>query len=110
MNIVQRRRSVGIQARLVVLVLVTVLPLVALSSFAILCIVDNERSRIERDVRERVESLLADVDREIRSVQVSLQILASSPNLQSGDMAAFARDPGVAEGPGACDWSARRDR
>jgi signal transduction histidine kinase/CheY-like chemotaxis protein len=90
MSIVQPRRSLGIQARLVVLVLVTVLPLVALSSFAILRTVDNERSRIERDVRERVESLLADVDREIRSVQVSLQILASSPNLQSGDMAAFA--------------------
>jgi signal transduction histidine kinase len=90
MSIVQPRHSLGIQARLVVLVLVTVLPLVALSSFAILRTVDNERSRIERDVRERVESLLADVDREIRSVQVSLQILASSPNLQSGDMAGFA--------------------
>jgi PAS domain S-box-containing protein len=90
MNIVQRRRSVGIQARLVGLVLVTVLPLVALSSFAILRTVDNERSRIERDIRERTENLLAGVDREIRSVQVSLQILASSPNLQSGDMEGFA--------------------
>src|SRR3984893_16383426 len=90
MNIVQRRRSAGIRARLVSLVLVTVLPLVALSSFAILRTVDNERSRLERDVRERAESLLANVDREIRGVQVSLQILASSPNLQRGDMEAFA--------------------
>jgi hypothetical protein len=90
MIIVQPRRSLGIQARLVVLVLVTVLPLVALSSFAILRTVDNERSRIERDVRERVGILCDAVDREIGSVQVTLQILASSPNLQSGDMAAFA--------------------
>jgi hypothetical protein len=90
MNIVQRRRSAGIQARLVGLVLVTVLPLVALSSFAILRTVDNERSRIERDIRDKAKSLLADVDREIRSVQVSLQILASLPNLQRGDMEAFA--------------------
>jgi signal transduction histidine kinase/CheY-like chemotaxis protein len=89
-SIVQQRRSLGIQARLVVLVLVTVLPLVALSSFAILRTVDNERSRIESEVRKRVESLLADVDREIRSVEVALQILASSPNLQNGDMEAFA--------------------
>jgi hypothetical protein len=36
------------------------------------------------------ENLLADVDREIGSVQVSLKILASSPNLQRGDMEAFA--------------------
>src|ERR1700730_14820906 len=90
MNIVQRRRSVGIQAGLVGLVLVTVLPLVALSSFAVLRTLDNERSRIERDIRERTENLLAGVDREIRSVQVSLQILASSPNLQRGDMEGFA--------------------
>jgi len=90
MTIVQPRRSLGIQARLVVLVLVTVLPLVALSSFAILRTVDNERSRIERDVRERVGILCDAVDREIGSVQVTLQILASSPNLKSGDMAAFA--------------------
>src|SRR6266851_177028 len=86
----RRRRSFGIQARLVVLILVTVLPLVAFSTFAILRTVDNERSQIERDIREILENLLADVDREIRSVQVSLQILASSPSLQQGDMEAFA--------------------
>jgi hypothetical protein len=80
----RRRRSFGIQARLVVLILVTVLPLVALSTFAILRTVGNERSQIERDIRESLENLLADVDREIRSVQVSLQILASSPSLQQG--------------------------
>ena len=90
MNVLRRRRSPGIQARLVILILVTVLPLVALSSFAILRAVDNERSQIERDIRERVEDLLAEVDREIGSVQVSLKILASSPSLQRGDMEAFA--------------------
>jgi PAS domain S-box-containing protein len=89
MNGIRRRRSFGIQARLVALILVTVLPLVALSTFAILRTVNDERSQIERDVRERAENLLADVNREIRSVQVSLEILASSPNLQHGDMEAF---------------------
>ena len=90
MNILRRRRSLGIQARLVSLILVTVLPLVALSGFAILRIVDNERSKIERDVRGRVGSLLTAVDREIASVQDPLKILASSPNLQNGNMEAFA--------------------
>jgi hypothetical protein len=54
---VQPRRSLGIQARLVVLVLVTVLPLVALSSFAILRTVDNERSRIERGALANLPNL-----------------------------------------------------
>jgi PAS domain S-box-containing protein len=90
MNILRRRRSLGIRARLVILILVTVLPLVGLSSLAILRAVGSERSQIRRDVRERVENLLANVDREIGSVQVALKILASSPNLRRGDMEAFA--------------------
>ena len=90
MNILQRQRSLSIQTRLVILILVTVLPLVGLSSFAILRIVNGERAQIERDVRERVGILCAAVDREIASVQLSLQILASSPTLQQGDMQAFA--------------------
>ena len=65
------------------LILVTVLPLIALSTFAILRTVNDERSQIERDVRERAENLLADVNREIRSVQVSLEILASSPTFST---------------------------
>jgi signal transduction histidine kinase len=90
MNINRRQRSLSFQARLVILIIVTVLPLVGLASFAILRIVDDERAQIEGDVRERVGILCAAVDREIASVQVSLQILASSPNLRRGDMEAFA--------------------
>jgi len=50
---------------------------------------NHERSRIERDVKERVENLLTDVDREIASVELSLKILASSPSLQQGDLESF---------------------
>ncbi|MBV8402105.1 MAG: cache domain-containing protein, partial [Acetobacteraceae bacterium] len=89
MNLFRWRRSLGIQARLVILILVTVVPLVGLSSFTIVRMVDRERSQIERDVRERVEVLLADVDREIERVQVSLLILASSPSLAQGDLQTF---------------------
>jgi PAS domain S-box-containing protein len=90
MNILRRRRSLGIQARLVILILVTVLPLVVLSTFAILRTLDRERSQIESDLRGRVEVLLANVDREIERVQVSLKILASSPVLARDDLEAFA--------------------
>jgi len=85
------RLTLGIQARLVILVLATVLPLVGLASFAMIRTVDDERVRIQRDINERVENLLASVDREISSIQMELQVLAVSPSLQSGDFAAFDR-------------------
>jgi hypothetical protein len=89
MNLLRRRRSFSIRARLVLLILATVLPLVALAGFAASRSANHERSRIERDVRERVENLLTDVTREIASVELSLKILASSPSLQKGDLEAF---------------------
>jgi hypothetical protein len=53
--------------------------------------VDNERTRIERDAKERVADLLANVDRQITGIQTELSVLAVSPSLQSGDFAAFDR-------------------
>ena len=89
MSLLRRRRSLSIRARLVLLILATVLPLVALAGFAVFRSANHERSRIERDVRERVENLLNDVTREIASVELSLEILASSPSLRKGDLEAF---------------------
>jgi PAS domain S-box-containing protein len=85
------RLTLGIQARLVILVLATVLPLVGLASFAMIRTVDDDRARIQRDVRDRVKNLLAEVDREIASIQGELQVLAVSPSLQTRDFAAFDR-------------------
>src|ERR1700730_2346865 len=89
MMIFARRRSLGIQARLTLLTLVTALPLVALASFAILRTVDDQRAQIQRDVRDRVEGMRADVDRQISAIQAELQVLAISPSLQTGDFLAF---------------------
>jgi hypothetical protein len=57
-----RRHSLSIQARLTMLALVTALPLVVLACFAMIRTVDDERAQAQRDVRERVEDLIADVD------------------------------------------------
>ena len=86
-----RRHSLSIQARLTMLALVTALPLVVLAGFAMIRTVDDERAQAERDVRERVEDLLADVDSQISAIQAELQVLALSPSLQAGDLAAFDR-------------------
>jgi PAS domain S-box-containing protein len=83
------RLTLGIQARLVILVLTTVLPLVGIASFAMIRTVDGERARVQRDAKERVADLLADVDRQITGIQAALRVLAVSPSLQSGDFAGF---------------------
>src|SRR5215831_3624534 len=85
----RRRHSLGIPARLTMLALVTALPLVAVGSFAILRTVDNQRTQIQSDVKQMVESFLADVDREISAIWAELQVLATSPSLQSGNFREF---------------------
>src|SRR6266478_5319810 len=89
MVIFARRRTLGIQARLMMLALVTALPLVAVASFAILRTVDDQRAQIQSDVRQMVESFLADVDREVSAISAELQVLATSPSLQTGDFREF---------------------
>ncbi len=91
MRLFVRRRSFGIQARLTMLAVATALPLMALASFAIVRMVDNQRTQIQQDIRQRVEDLLADVDRQISAIEAELQVLAASPSLQDGDFAAFDR-------------------
>ena len=91
MTIVFRRHSLSIAARLTMLALSTALPLVALAGFGILRAVDDQRTQIQRDVRERVENLVADVDRQISGIQVELQVLAVLPSLQDGDLPTFDR-------------------
>jgi len=59
------RRTFGIQARLMMLAVVTALPLVALGSLFILRMVEDQREQIKQDVSHRVENLLWDVDRQI---------------------------------------------
>jgi signal transduction histidine kinase/CheY-like chemotaxis protein len=89
MRLFVRRRSFGIQARLTMLAVVTALPLVALASWAILRMVDDQRTQIQVDVMQRVEDLLADVDRQVSAIQAELQVLAVSPSLRDGDFSAF---------------------
>jgi hypothetical protein len=84
-----RRRSFGIQARLTMVAVATALPLVALASFAVLRTVDDQRTRIQQEVIGRVENLLAGVDRQISAIQAELQVLATSPSLQTDDLRAF---------------------
>src|SRR6266853_910813 len=83
------RRSLGVRARLVILTLATMLPLVLLAGFGIVNAVDNQGAQVRRTVIQRTEALLAEVDDEINSAQSVIRVLALSPSLQSGDLEAF---------------------
>src|SRR5262245_41784338 len=89
MNIFPRCHNLGIPERLAMLALVTALPLVAGGSFDILRTVYDERAQIQSDVKQMVESFLADADREISAIWAELQVLATSPSLQSGNFREF---------------------
>jgi signal transduction histidine kinase/ActR/RegA family two-component response regulator len=89
MKILLRGHGLGIPARLTMLALVTALPLVAVGSFAILRTFDDQRAQIQSDLKQMVESFLADVDREISAIWAELQVLATSPSLQSGNFREF---------------------
>jgi signal transduction histidine kinase/ActR/RegA family two-component response regulator len=83
------RHSLGVRARLVILTLATMLPLVLLAGFGIVNAVDNQGAQVRRTVIQRTEALLAAVDDEINDAQAVLRVLALSPSLQSGDLEAF---------------------
>ena len=50
---------------------------------------NRERTRLERDATATTRALVAAVDRELTSTRAALQVLATSPYLDSGDLAAF---------------------
>ena len=89
MKILLRGHRLGIPARLTMLALVTALPLAAVGSFVILRSVDDQRAQMQSDVKQMVESFGADVDREISAIWAELQVLATSPSLQSGNFQEF---------------------
>jgi len=65
------------------------LPLLLFSSVLIFDRVQQARRTVEAQATGRLEALLAAVDREIETVQIDLQLLATSPHLRTRDFAAF---------------------
>jgi signal transduction histidine kinase len=67
----------------------TVLPLVLLGIGAAYYLVEKERESMQRGVRDRVHALMTAIDAEMEAAIAALQLLAASPSLQKGDIAAF---------------------
>jgi hypothetical protein len=78
-----------IRTRLRALILITLLPVAALGAATAYLLVEKERETMELAARARVRGLMAAVDAELRGSIAPLELLARSPRLDLGDLAAF---------------------
>jgi PAS domain S-box-containing protein len=81
--------GLSIQARLVLLVLVSIAPVVAFGALMGYRYIEAQRAELQLEARERAQSLAAGVDRELDGMVATLELLALSPALQKGDLATF---------------------
>ena len=84
--------AITIRAYLLLLTALTLLPMVFFGAFAAYLIAEREQSIFERAAGERSLAMLTSVDTELAGYIASLQGLASSYALQTGDLASFRRE------------------
>ena len=83
------RRLLSTRAHLLLLALDIVGPLLAFTGVILLRYADAERSRIEQDARDSVNSISVAIDRELVGLQYTLLALANAPSLRQGDLRSF---------------------
>jgi signal transduction histidine kinase/ActR/RegA family two-component response regulator len=84
-------RTLGIQARLMMLAFVTALPLVVLAGVTAISLIDAQDVQLKHEVAGKVNALQNDIDRQISAIQVELEVLAKLPSIQSGDLITYDR-------------------
>jgi len=82
-------RPLRIRAYLVLFALALTIPLLALSVFALNRMAEVEQAQIEQSVSQTAAELAADIDRELDRAVATLEALATSPDLQTGNLAGF---------------------
>jgi PAS domain S-box-containing protein len=85
----EERRRVTIRYRLACLVLACVLPVWLAVGLLVSYNYQDRRLTIESHMLDTARALTLVVDRELASIQATLEALATSPSLTSGDFAAF---------------------
>ena len=78
-----------LRSHLLLLIVATLLPMIVFAAAASLIFAKRERATFERGARERTLALLTAIDIELRSSVTTLQALATSRNLDTGDLRAF---------------------
>jgi signal transduction histidine kinase len=87
----RQHRTLGIQARLMMLACVTALPLVVLAGVSAISAIEVQRAELKNEVAGKVNGLLEDIDSRLSAIEVELEVLAKLPSVQSGDLVNFDR-------------------
>ncbi|MGE5547630.1 MAG: GAF domain-containing protein [Solirubrobacterales bacterium] len=82
-------RAPTIRSKLAMLVVACLTPAFVATTLLLYSAYERERSQLEREELQAVRALALLVDRHLASVLAEAQVLASSPHLQTGDLAAF---------------------
>jgi signal transduction histidine kinase len=85
----------SVRAHVVGLILVIVAPLLAFSSVLVLRSAINEQDVMANSVRERARAAAAAIDHHLGSLRSRALVLASSPHLQTSNLAAFYDEAGT---------------
>jgi hypothetical protein len=83
------RGTLTIRFRLACLVLACVLPVWLAAGLLVYYSYQGKRALMDRHMQDTARALALVVDGELASMHASLHVLATSPSLASGDMAAF---------------------
>ena len=83
------RRRPSLRLYLVLLVLAATLPFAAFATYALWRKADADRQQLEHLARERAQAIAAALDGDLERYIGTLQALATSPSLRSGDLAGF---------------------
>ena len=83
-------RRVPLRSRLILLAVAGILPLAALSGIGLLALIKQQRTQIERTSVDVARALATAVDGELQRSTSVLQALATSPQLDDGNVAGFA--------------------
>src|SRR4051794_5107858 len=84
-----RRWEPPIRAHLLALAAAILLPIVLAAGGLLWRYAEDERDRYRENALELARQLAEDVDRELDGMVLALQVLATAPALQAGDLAAF---------------------
>jgi signal transduction histidine kinase len=84
-------RSRSVRGHVVRLVVAVTLPLLVFGAFLLIRSANNEQQAIATTVHERAQGAAADLDRELRNLQVLVSMLAAAPHVFVEDSTVFNR-------------------
>lgn len=97
-----------IRAYLALMVAAVLIPVILFSTLSLNMLLKSEREAALKGVRETARISLVSIDRELTNTQSAIRMLATSPSLAQGDLAAFYEQARYADKVGAT-WTALLD-